>query len=221
MSAFSQAVLAIGLIGTIALIVYVKLVLPRKLEQRSVEAMRAFSTAIELRFRDHMGRTDRVSVLTRQLGVALRLSTSQRHDLAMATQLRDIGLCAIPYAMVNAQSSSTWTEAQRITYDRHAEVGGAMLELVPSLEHLAEPVRFHHARQPGYPVPDGVRPSFLAEILNVATSYVWLELRDGTIPARAAIEAGAGTLYDKTVVEALMQVTSPPRIEEPLTPAAV
>lgn len=214
-------VLSASVVSTVGLIVYLRFLLPKRLEQRYMDSMRAFSTAIELRYPMHRGKTEEVLVLTRLVAREMRLSARERHDLEMAVHLRDIGICAIPYDLINHKS---WTDAERATYDRHAEVSGAMLELVPSLRHLANSVRFHHMRHDEFPrVMDGkvFQPPLGAEVLNVVTAYVWSRREDGEIAARKTIEEGVGSIYDPKVAEALLGVITSSRVEEPLRRAVV
>ncbi len=224
MSTFSVAVLAVGGVSTLALLLYVKLLLPSKLEQRSLESMRAFSKAIELRFPSHSGLTEEVLRLACLVADSLSLPRADRHELEMAIYLRDVGLCAIPYKLVNGISPLKWTDAQQATYDRHAEVGGAMLESVPSLTHLADAVRYHHMRHDDYPKlvnGDEFSPPLLSEIINACAAYVWLAGHYGAAAARAKVEGGAGTDFDPAVATALLGVITSSRAEEPLRPAVV
>ncbi len=221
MSLFSVLVLSISVICTLSLIFYLQFLLPKRLEQRYMDSMGAFSTAIELRYQSHHGKTQQVLELTRLVARELHLTGRERHDLEMAVHLRDIGLCAIPYELM---SHTTWTAAEKATYDRHAEVSGAMLELVPSLRHLASTVRFHHMRYDDFPKEmDGqvFQPPFNAEILNVVTAYVDSRRIDGEAAARKTIAEGVGTIYHPKVAEALLCVITSTRVEEPLRRAVV
>jgi response regulator RpfG family c-di-GMP phosphodiesterase len=222
-SFFSLAVLISGTVASVALVVYVLVYLPQLQRKRSLESMRAFSTAIELRFPTHRGMTDEVVRLSLGIATALHLSAQDRYHLEMAAHLRDIGLCAIPYALVN-RSPMHLSEAEEATYDRHKEVSGAMLELVPSLRHLAEVVRHHHMRHSDYPnIVDGHQytPPMIAEILNVATGYAWQVHRDGHTAGRAHVIAESGHEYHPAAAQALLGVITSTRVDEPLRRAVV
>ena len=110
----------------------------------------------------------------------------------MAGLLSDIGLCAIPYNLINGKEAVEWSEAERMTYDRHPEVSGAMLELVPSLRHLSSIVRLHHAPYEGVTpadptVPVGGMLPVESRILKVVTEYLQQERMVGDMLARQAI----------------------------------
>jgi len=224
MSAFSIAVLLLAALGTAGLLVYIKFWLPRAVEERTLESLRAFGKAIELRFPSHQGLTEQVLQLSMEVATALKLSPHERHLLEFAVHLRDIGLCAIPYSLVNGRSWEDWSAAEQTTYDRHAEISGAMLEMVPSLKQIAEIVRHHHMRHEDFPkLVEGkfFTPPIQSEILNAVAAYVWIENHQGSVAARAAITAKTGTEIDPAVAEALLSVLSFARIEEPLRRAVV
>jgi response regulator RpfG family c-di-GMP phosphodiesterase len=220
---FSAVVLVAGSVATVGLVLYVLLYLPRLQQQRSLESMRAFSTAIELRFPTHQGMTDEVVRLSLAIANVLHLPAKERYHLEMAAHLRDIGLCAIPYALVN-RSPLELSEAEEATYDRHKEVSGAMLELVPSLRHLADVVRHHHMRHDDYPnlvEGKGYSPPLIAEILNVASGFAWTETRDGFTAARAHLAMESGHEYHPLVAQALLGVITSKRVDEPLRRALI
>lgn len=218
MSIVSWAVIGVALLTTVGLVLYVNVVLPGRLDQRTLQSIRAFGTAIELRFPSHRGLTVEVVSLALELGRRLKLHPAEMRDLEFAAHLRDIGLCAIPYNLVNGRDLREWSEAERITYDRHAEVGGAMLEFVPSLRHLAPIVRHHHMRHDDFPrVRDGqdFRPSLATEVLNVASAYAWLARWQGELLAKEQILRERGTVYHPAVVDAFRDVITSPRVESP------
>jgi response regulator RpfG family c-di-GMP phosphodiesterase len=213
----SIAVLIIAAATTLGLIFYVQWYLPRQLEQRFLESMKAFSKAIELRFPKNTGKTEEVIALATQLGRGFGMTRRELHELVVAAYLRDIGCCAIPYRPFNAKERSDWTEHELKVFEKHPEVSGAMLELVPSLKHIAHTVRWHHARFDGNDSigsPPGHLLPLNARILRVASDFVWLESEVGGGVAAKTVETGAGTDYCPEVVEVLQQVLTSTRVQE-------
>lgn len=221
MDSTSLSILLVGTVTSLWLVYYVRYQLPRRLDERFRESLRAFSTAIELRFPAQKGMTDEVVSLCSRLGRQLNLNDRQRNNLEMSAMLRDIGLCAIPYGMMNNKAEMDWTDAERMTFERHSEVSGAMLEMVPSLRALAPTVRFHHAEFAGIghhdlmPTRDEI--PLEARVLKVASEYVWMVRTRGELIARQAIRDGAGTAYDPRIVTALMDVLTSARGKQALT----
>ncbi len=209
MSTLVTFVLGAAMMATLALLIYVRSILPKIMDQRFGESMRAFSTGIELRVASHEGLSDRVVPLSAAVGRRLKLRRERMRDLEMAARLRDIGLCAIPYQLLNSKPRWEWTEADRTTYDRHAEVSAAMLELVPSLQHLAGAVRWHHHDFEavwGRFVPSRTDIPLNARILRAVTEYVWIERHAGSVLARQELVERSGEAFDPKVVEALLDV---------------
>lgn len=213
------AVLLVAAATTVWLLYFVRHYLPAKLDERFTESLKAFSTAVELRFPTHSGLSQRVLALSNAVGVKMGLRHGQLRDLKMAAALRDIGLCAIPYNLVNGRAEGDWSEAEKMTYDRHPEVSGAMLEMVPSLKHLASPVRWHHADFDGGnmldpTIPYGNRLPVEARVLRVVTQYVWMERIQGDLLARESIRAGIGSRFCPDAAEALLAVLTSARVGE-------
>ncbi|HRF59236.1 MAG TPA: hypothetical protein PLH94_04895 [Fimbriimonadaceae bacterium] len=196
-------------LSTIGLLFYVYWVLPRQIESRLRESLRVFSTAVELRFPNHTGLTDRVLALGLRLGQLAGLSPTELRDLEMATHLRDIGLCAIPYRLVKEKPWLQWTHSDFETYDRHAEISAHMLEITPSLHKLAPIVRCHHAPydgKTGWFAPNSRAIPIQARILYVVTTYVWFERNLGDLLARDRLVEGRGSLFDPELVDAFLRM---------------
>jgi response regulator RpfG family c-di-GMP phosphodiesterase len=152
----------------------------------------------------------------------MNLTAQQVRDLEMAAELRDIGLCAIPYGLVNKKSTYHWDEADWATYYRHAEVSGAMLELVPSLRHLAPIVRWHHTDFFGPEVfPSGHDIPIESRILKVVSEYVWLTKLQGSLLAKDALKRERGRAFDPAVVDNLLQVLTSTSVESSRTTVQV
>lgn len=211
-------VLVVAAITTVWLVYYVHFYLPGQLEQRFSESMKAFSKATELRFPNNSGRTEEVMNVARLIGRRFSYSRSELHALELAAHLRDIGCCAIPYRPFNSKIRADWTEAEEKVYSKHPEVSGAMLELVPSLRHVADSVRWHHASFDGSNVlgsPIGAELPLNARILKVASDFVWLSLEVGPGAAVKAIENGVGSEYCPDVVAEFKHVLTSSRVSEP------
>lgn len=202
-------------VSTAAIFYYARFVLPARMERRMQQSVQAFGTAIELRFPSHRGLTERVARLSTMVGRKLGLGPARMRRLQMAAQLRDVGLCAIPYGLVNRKSTFHWDDADWATYFRHAEVSGAMLELVPSLRDLATIVRFHHTSYRRSPelIPGGDDLPIESRILRVVCEYVWLTRLQGSLLALDSIKRGRDDQFDPRVVDALVQVLTSSRAD--------
>lgn len=216
MDLVSWIVLGTATVATLWLVVYVNIILPRQVEERFFDSMRAFSRAVELRFPGQTHLSEDVEALATRLGKQLGFPKERMRRLRTAARLQDIGLCALPYALINQKPSPDWSDAERTTYDRHPEVSGAMLELVPSLRDLTEIVRCHHARFDGSEgCPVGEEIPVEARVLKVSVDYAWTARHMGELIAQERIFAGKGMEYCPQVVDALRAVLRSSRVREP------
>ncbi|MBL8059948.1 MAG: hypothetical protein JNK63_04435 [Chthonomonas sp.] len=196
-----------AIIGCSALMLWIVLVvLPKRQQDQQTSLLKVFGAAVELRFPGHEGMTDRVANLCVEVGRELGLCEQGLRQLEQAARLRDIGLCAIPWKLVNERPQSDWTQAERATYDRHSEVSGAMLEMVPSLSDLAAIVRHHHAPFNAADVP------LAARIIAVVDTYVVCDRQQGSLVARTLLDQQKGEALDPHVVEACFRVLPSDRV---------
>ncbi len=218
-------VLAALTVTTLAMVYYSRIYLRRKIEERTRESMKAFSMAVELRFPIREGLSGRVVALSREIASRMGFDKKQLIRLEMAARLRDIGLCAIPYQLVNDKPFGEWSDADNALFERHPEVGAAMLELAPSLRHLSGIVRTHQARFDGGSgpfFPSRENLPIEARLLKVVSDFVWLERTQGTLLAKETLRDGAGTVYDPDLVYKLLALISSSRVaESPVAPVTV
>jgi HD-GYP domain-containing protein (c-di-GMP phosphodiesterase class II) len=163
-------------------------------------AVRAYGAAVEMRFPSHAGLTQAVSLLACSVGKRLGFGPRRLRRLDRAVRLRDVGLCAIPYRLVNGRSWDEWTLSELATYECHAEVGGAILETVPALSDLAETVRQHHAPCSS----ENGEPPLEARIIKACAEYVWHRRHRGREWAVGHLRAGVDVQYDPAVVQVLI-----------------
>lgn len=193
--------------GYLAYRAWVKL--PTELEEQTRELVMVFGTAIELRYPLTEGITDRMVRLGRLIGEHLGLTHDELIRLELAARLRDIGLVAVPYELLNETTPPQWTPAEKATFDRHPEIGAAMLDLVPSLQHLAPAVRCHHTRfdgRDGPTFPKGAALPVESRILAALDHFMLNERLFGQEKARALLQAERGGQFDPAVVDAFFQV---------------
>jgi len=215
MDVVSWIVLGSAAAATLWLVVFVNILLPRQVDDRFFDSMRAFSRAVELRFPGQAHLSEDVEALAVRIGRELGFTQQRLRRLRMAARLQDVGLCALPYALINTKPSDQWTDAERATYNRHPEVSGAMLDLVPSLRDLTEIVRCHHARYDGSDeCPVGESIPIEARVLKVSVDYAWTTRHMGELIARDKIMAGKETEYCPVVVNALAGILKSGRARE-------
>jgi response regulator RpfG family c-di-GMP phosphodiesterase len=200
------ALIAFG--ATAHLCYYAMWKLPKEARERLRGSVRAFSHAVECRCNGRLGRTQDVAELARAICAKLRLSRSETWRMELATYLRDIGLTAIPYGILNTHPSQRST-AEQATFDRHPEIGGSMLELIPSLKSIAPLVQFHDAWWDGSAtpyLPAQMEIPVESRVIAVAAAFAETAAMDGLEAAEEAVEEGRGTRFDPVVVDACLEV---------------
>ena len=94
----------LGLVSlTAALLYYARVEMPLREDARMRQALRAFAKAVELRFPIHAGTSARVASQSMHVGAEMDMDPWQMYELEMASWLRDVGLCAIPYRLLNSK----------------------------------------------------------------------------------------------------------------------
>lgn len=136
-------------ISVAALIYYAWFYLPACLHKWHRQSLRSFSRAIELRTHGRFGNSEQIAQTALEIGKQLGLSKKRLRRLELAVYLRDIGMVGVPYAILNKQISLTAIE--RITFERHVEIGAAIVEQIPGLREIAPLVRLHHVEYSSNP----------------------------------------------------------------------
>ena len=159
--------------------------------------------------RDH---SENVAAYASALGRALGLERMRMGALRRAALLHDIGKVAVPVGILSKPGRLTEREFAEI--QRHSTVGATMI-LRAGLQEEAKFVRHHHERFDGAGYPDriaGEEIPFESRILFVADSFEAMTsdraYRRGMSPDEAVAELRrcAGTQFDPTVVEALVEL---------------
>nr|WP_281373934.1 HD domain-containing phosphohydrolase [Allobranchiibius huperziae] len=170
------------------------------------------------------GRSAWVDVVSREIGLELRLSASLMHSLQYAALLHDIGLVA----------PAAHTPGERLTgkelrwIKAHPQQGVRMLQGIDFLSDAVVAVGHHHERWDGNGYPSGLEGEqipLLARILAIADAYCALLAADPDVSAEQltsvaersldALRPLAGLQFDAVGLEALAHAQ--PRIVESLS----
>ena len=157
--------------------------------------------------RDHLRAvTYRTISLARRLG----LSREEIDDVALAAELQDVGLLAVPEATLEKENSLDETETALL--HRHPLEGERMIAAAPDLASVARLVRSSYERCDGTGYPDGLPGESIplgSRIIAVAVAYAALTsnrpYREALTPGEALAELHRCTdsQFDPRVVEAL------------------
>lgn len=189
-----------------------------KLKVNFINALKIFTSFIELRHPMLAGHSRRVATLARNLSTKLGLDAKTTQNVFFAGMLHDIGKIGFPDKLL-AKPMRTMTPDELVVYRKHPLTGEHALM---SLEELAPATRFmrlHHERYDGLGFPDGLKGNDIpagARILAVANDYDSLQI--GTFSAqkftpseaRQIMEKDRGKRYDPLVLDALFALTAKP-----------
>ncbi len=196
MDALAWAVLILASLVAVVTFVYVHVILPGRWTHRIETSVTVFTKAVELRFPMLDGFADEVSRVAEGIALEMGLPSGRIAELKLSARLSLIGTCAMPYSL-NERSILHWSEAELQMFFDYPRVSKAMLELVPSLRHLA-PI-LNSATD-----ANGRDDRCLeAKILDTAATFVWLDRRYGRILAMDEVRRRAGSGLNAEITEKL------------------
>jgi putative nucleotidyltransferase with HDIG domain len=164
----------------------------------------------------------RVSVYATSIAAEMRLPEAQIEDVRAAALLHDIGKLEISRGILYKAARLDDSETQEMK--SHVEKGVKMLSPVGgSLRRVLPIILAHHDRfdGSGYHPSKGEEIPIEARVITVADAYDAMisdrPYRKGITPmeARDAIQKGAGTDFDPTVVKAFESAFRKQRLEVP------
>jgi diguanylate cyclase (GGDEF)-like protein len=157
--------------------------------------------------------TGDIAHLSAAVAAALGLDEHQVDRVRLAAELHDVGMAAIPDAILS--KPGPLDEAELEVMRRHALIGERILLAAPSLANSAELVRATHERVDGRGYPDGLEADAIpigARVIAVCDAYSDL-ISDRpyrgalSVPAALAeLRRCSGTQFDPTVVTILSEI---------------
>ena len=121
-----------------------------------------------------------------------------------AATLRDIGLSAVPYDLLNRKALCEWTVSDRDTYRRHLAIGDDILAALPSLAAERELLQRSEAM---FWLRDGtVAPSREALILKTCLDFAFNEAFYGIERAESMLISNIGVEYESRTADLLLKV---------------
>lgn len=169
-----------------------------------------------------IGHSNRVRIISLNLGLALGLNLSELEILERSAYLHDLGKLSIPDAILDKPGSLTNAEYARVK--THPVRGQRILMQSPSLANLVPVVRHHHERWDGNGYPDGLKAEeipLLARIVAVADTF---DAMTSARPYRSAfplpvvleeLKANAGKQHDPAIVQILLDLVAHDQLENP------
>lgn len=160
-----------------------------------------------------LGHANQVAEYAVAIGRILGLSVEQITSIRQAGLLHDLGKIAISDQVLHKPGKLTAAEYEYVK--THVNIGATMLENSHSLRHLVPIIRHHHERWDGTGYPDRLKGEEIpleARIIAVCDAVEAMASdrpysRARTLPEiLAEVTRNAGTQFDPSVVDALVQV---------------
>jgi response regulator RpfG family c-di-GMP phosphodiesterase len=150
-------------------------------------------------------------VAYRSISLARRLAMSAEEidDVALAAELQDIGMLAVPEAVLSKEALD---EAERAIVRSHTAEGARIVAAAPGLTSVARLVRSSAEHFDGSGYPDGLAGESIplgSRVISVAVAFAAMTerrpYRDPVGPGEALAELrrNSGRQFDPRVVEAL------------------
>lgn len=159
--------------------------------------------------RDYLaaGHSRRTLAMGRAFGRFLGLDDQTQILLDYGALLHDVGMIAVPQAVLNAPRELT--DIERRLIKRHPVYGAELLARQPELQPVVPIVRHHHERWDGRGYPDGLSGEaipFLARIIHILNAFdAMAHARPYRLPKnppeiQADLEDNAGTQFDPALI---------------------
>lgn len=157
--------------------------------------------------------SEKVSLLSKQIGEAMKLDYETIKEIEIAGVMHDIGKITMDENLLNKPGKLTETEYNEIK--KHPESGYQILKSVDKYSMLAEYVLSHHERWDGCGYPRGLRGKdipLIARIITVADAYEAMtsdrSYRKGLSVATALdeLKKNSGTQFDPGITELFIEL---------------
>jgi diguanylate cyclase (GGDEF)-like protein/PAS domain S-box-containing protein len=157
--------------------------------------------------------SERVSILSRKIGEAMKLGDEILKELEVAGLMHDIGKIAINNNILNKPGKLTESEYEEIK--KHPEISYQILKSADVYTNLAECVLSHHERWDGKGYPRGLSGEeipLVARIITVADAYEAMtsdrSYRKGMTHEETVEEIirHSGTQFDASIVQILIEL---------------
>jgi len=159
------------------------------------------------------GHERRVAKLAVAIGAEMGFDADGQEGLSVAGQLHDIGKIYIPLEILSKPGKLSAIEHQLIR--QHSQASYDILKGVNFPWHIAEIALQHHERVDGSGYPQGLKGDAIllearilavADVIEAMSSHRPYRPALGVDKALAEIEAGRGTGFDPTVVDACLRL---------------
>jgi response regulator RpfG family c-di-GMP phosphodiesterase len=180
----------------------------RELLNSFMQTIKAFSTMIEIRFKDIGSHSQRVAFLAKKVLKQFNLSPKEYQDVVVGAFLHDIGKIKYPDNLLR-KSHNELTAIELEIISEHPVLGQSCISAISGFEEIGAIVRHHHENYDGSGFPDKLlerRIPLGARIIRVADAFDRHAFVNGYPDVKrinnavAHLVQNSGILYDPEVV---------------------
>jgi HD-GYP domain-containing protein (c-di-GMP phosphodiesterase class II) len=185
------------------------------LERTFTTTLTALMSTVEAKDAYTASHEQQVAELAERVALRLCSAASAARDVRYAALLHDVGKVAVPSEIL--LKPGPLDDAEWVTMQSHAAVGGELVARIDAFAHLAPAVRASHERWDGAGYPDGTSGEQIPLASRIIAACDTYEAMTTDRPYRRARTPGqarkelrrvAGTQLDPSVVEALLEELS-------------
>jgi HD-GYP domain-containing protein (c-di-GMP phosphodiesterase class II) len=191
----------------------------RLLYHAHIDTLTMVVQAVEKRNAQTQGRTRRITSIAKEIGKEMGLADEELQVLELSALLHDLGMLALPEALLGKPGPLEENELRRIK--SHTEKAQEMLEGIPLLEKAIPQIIHHHEQFDGSGYPRGLSGTNIplaSRIIAVVDAFeamtrdrAWRERREAK-QAMEEISKASGIQFDPDVVVAFLKLWEAGRI---------
>lgn len=215
---FAMAALAIMMV-LLGIVIYQQLhrrrILKRQREYKEMteQTIKMVAKTIDAKDKYTIGHSNRVAVLSVEIGRRYGLKGEQLEQLHYSALLHDIGKIGIPDSILKKNDKLTKEEYAIIM--RHPTIGGEILSDFTLVPWISAGAKYHHERYDGTGYNEGIKGEDIplyARIISVADSYDCMNTTRIYRPPMAEeeiikeLENGKGTQFDEQFVDIMLEM---------------
>lgn len=156
---------------------------------RTEQALFDIAHALESRFHNTDQPSDRLIQLAQSFGRYLQLDPTDIQNLTAAAHLHDIGIIAIPDAIL--LKTTPLTAAEKAIVEQHVLIGEKLCRPLRNFREVLPIIRHHHERWDGSGYPDCLQKSAIPWLAQVFQTLDIYDALTSPRPYKQALDASA------------------------------
>ena len=184
-----------------------------ELTESFMGTIKAFSTIIDLRFKDVGSHSQRVSSLSSKICKAMNMEGKDYQDIVIAAYLHDIGKVGLSDKILQKKQHEL-NKSELEEYKNHPILGQSCVYGIAGFMEICVIIRHHHENYNGSGYPDNIRENripFGARIIRIADAFDKYAFEKGYPNEKMLKEAAAhlveysGSVYDPEIVKKFIE----------------